>query len=290
MNAATHHRDDLLPPTPDKRGRGLLLALGMHAVLIIGLTIGVNWKSSAPDAVEAELWAAVPQAAAPAPEPPPPPKPVVEEKPQPQPKPPQPAERPEPDRSAEIALEKERKQREKEKREEAEKREKEEQRKRDEAEKRKKEEADKRKLEEQRKAKEAEQKRLAEEQEKRLQAQREERLKRLMNQAGTGTQQTGVAQGGAAGSPSSSYAGKLRAAIRPHIVYFDNPAGNPQAEVEVLASPTGTILSAKLLKSSGNTEWDNAVLRAVEKAQTLPKDENGRVWSPIVITFRPKDM
>ena len=290
MNATTHRRDDLMPPTPDKRGQGLLLALGMHAVLIIGLTIGVNWKSSAPDAVEAELWAAVPQAAAPAPPPPPPPKPVVEEKPKPEPKPPQPVERPEPDRSAEIALEKERKQREKEKRGEAEKREKEEQRKREEAEKLKKEEAEKRKLEEQRKAKELERKRLAEEQEKRMQAQREERLRQLMNQAGTGTQQTGAAQGGAAGSPSASYAGKLRAHIRPHIVFSDTLAGNPAAEVEVRASPTGSILSSRLVKSSGNAEWDDAVLRAVEKAQTLPKDENGRIWSPIIITFRPKDM
>ena len=105
MNALTHSRDDLMPPAPDRRGRGLLLALLMHVLLVAGLAIGVNWKSSEPDAVEAELWAAVPQAAAPAPEPEPPPKPVVEDKPVP-PQPPQPVERQEPDRSAEIALEK----------------------------------------------------------------------------------------------------------------------------------------------------------------------------------------
>lgn len=293
MNALTHRRDDLMPPAPDKRGRGLLLALLMHVLLVAGLALGVSWKSSEPDAVEAELWAAVPQAAAPAPEPPPP-KPVVEDKPQPQPKPPPPAERPQPDREAEIALEKER---EKKKREEAERREKEAQRKREEAEKRKQEEAEKRKLAEQRKLEEqrkqkeaAERKRLAEEQEKRLQAQREARLRDLMRQAGTGTQQTGVAQGGAAGSPSPSYAGKLKAHIRPHIVFTDAAAGNPAAEVEVRAASDGTILSSRLLKPSGNAEWDEAVLRAITKAQTLPRDENGRVPSPIEITFRPKDL
>lgn len=285
-----------MPPAPDRRGRGLLLALLMHVLLVAGLAIGVNWKSSEPDAVEAELWAAVPQAAAPAPEPEPPPRPVVEEKPVP-PKPPQPVERQEPDRSAEIALEKERERREKEKREEAERREKEEQRKREEAEKRKQEEAEKRKLaeqrklEEQRKAKEeAERKRLAQEQEKRLQAQREERLQRLMNQAGTGTQQTGVAQGGAAGSPSPSYAGKLKAHIRPHIVFTDTSVGNIVAEVVVTAAPDGKILASRLVKPSGNAEWDEAVLRAIEKAQTLPRDDNGRVPSPIEITFRPRDL
>ncbi|HWP19470.1 MAG TPA: TonB C-terminal domain-containing protein [Burkholderiaceae bacterium] len=44
------------------------------------------------------------------------------------------------------------------------------------------------------------------------------------------------------------------------------------------------------MKQSGNAEWDQAVMRAIDKTQTLPRDENGRVPSPIVITFRPRDM
>ncbi|PPE71616.1 cell envelope integrity protein TolA [Caldimonas thermodepolymerans] len=295
MNPSTYSRDDLMPRAPDRRGRGLLLALLMHALLVLGLALGVNWKSSEPDAVEAELWAAVPQAAAPAP-PPPPPPPVVEEKPTP---PAPPVQREEPDRAAEIALEKERerKKEEQRQREEAEQRKREEEQRRLAEEKRKQEEAEKRrqaelrKQEEQRKAREeAERKRLAAEQEQRLQAQREERLKRLMSQAASGVQDTGAAQGGAAGSPSPSYAGKLKAAIRPHIVFTDTSVANIVAEVEVRAAPDGTILSSRLTKSSGNAEWDDAVLRAIEKAQKLPRDDNGRVPSPIEITFRPRDM
>ncbi|WP_047194049.1 cell envelope integrity protein TolA [Caldimonas brevitalea] len=303
-------RDDLLPRPPDKRGRGLLLALLMHVLLVGGLALGVNWRSSEPEGVEAELWAAVPQAAGPAPElPPPPPPPEVKPEP-PKPTPPRAEPEPEPDRQAEIALERERERKRKEEREreEAEERERETKKKQEEAE-RKKEEADKKrqqeaerekreeaekrekekKLEADKKAKEAQQRR--EEQEKRLQAQRDDRLKRLMSQAGTGSAEQGAPTGGAAaGGPSAGYAGKLKARILPNIVFADDASGNPAAEVEVRAAPDGTILGSRLVKSSGNTEWDQAVLRAIDKTQTLPRDENGRVPSPILMTFRPRDL
>ena len=66
-------------------------------------------------------------------------------------------------------------------------------------------------------------------------------------------------------------------------------AGNPAAEVEVRTSPDGTIVGQRLIKSSGNKAWDSAVLRAIEKTETLPRDVDGRVPSQIVISFRPKD-
>ncbi|WP_395137894.1 cell envelope integrity protein TolA [Schlegelella aquatica] len=309
MNAPTD-RDDLMPRAPDARGRGLLLALLMHVLLVVGLALGVNWRSSEPDAVEAELWAAVPQAAAPAPPPPPPEQEKVPPVPPPPQKQTEPAPVQAPDRQADIALERERKLKEQREKEEAERRERErklaqekkeqaERKKREEearqlAEQKKREEEEKklaeRKKREEQQRKEAEQRRLAEEQEKRLQAQREERLKRLMTEAGSGTATSGVREGGAAGSPSPGYAAKLRARIRPNIVYTDVASGNPQAEVEVRAAPDGTILSSRLLRPSGNAEWDQAVLRAIDKTQTLPRDENGKVPSPIVITFRPRDL
>ena len=57
---------DFSPPR-DARWRGpLLLALGVHALLVIALTWGVSWQQDAPAAaVSAELWAALPAAAAP---------------------------------------------------------------------------------------------------------------------------------------------------------------------------------------------------------------------------------
>ena len=35
--------------------------------------------------------------------------------------------------------------------------------------------------------------------------------------------------------------------------------------------------------------WDEAVLRAITKTEMLPRDTDGRVPSPLVISFRPKD-
>ena len=66
MQAAIHDRDQFAPPRPPGRMRAITLAVLAHAVLVVALTWGVNWKSSSDQpAVEAELWAAVPQQAAP---------------------------------------------------------------------------------------------------------------------------------------------------------------------------------------------------------------------------------
>jgi colicin import membrane protein len=96
--------------------RAITLAVLAHAVLVVALTWGVNWKSSSDQpAVEAELWAAVPQQAAPrAAEPPPPPAPEPTPEPQPAPAPPPPPppapRQAEPDtRDADIALQKQKK-------------------------------------------------------------------------------------------------------------------------------------------------------------------------------------
>ncbi|HET9820575.1 MAG TPA: protein TolA, partial [Burkholderiaceae bacterium] len=53
-------------------GRGALLALLAHIGLLIALAVGVSWRSSEPAGVRAELWAAVPEQAAPAAVAPPP--------------------------------------------------------------------------------------------------------------------------------------------------------------------------------------------------------------------------
>jgi colicin import membrane protein len=92
-----------------------------------------------------------------------------------------------------------------------------------------------------------------------------------------------------ASGPSASYAGRIIARIKPNITFTEDVAGNPKAEVEVRTSPDGTIISRKLLSSSGNKAWDEAVLKAIDKTATLPRDEDGRVPPILVISFRPKD-
>jgi len=55
----------------------------------------------------------------------------------------------------------------------------------------------------------------------------------------------------------------------------------------VRAAPGGTIISWRLIKSSGDKTWDDAVLRAIERTGKLPPDIDGRVPSPITIGFTP---
>jgi len=96
-----------------------------------------------------------------------------------------------------------------------------------------------------------------------------------------------------AAGPSASYAGRVRAKLKPNIVLLEETraqiSGNPEAEVEVKASADGSITERKLIKSSGVKAWDDAVLRAIDKTETLPRDVDGRVPSPLVLSFRPRD-
>ena len=293
-------RDQFAPPRPPARLRAITLAVLAHAVLIGALTWGVNWKGSTDQpAVEAELWAAVPQQAAPRavePPPPPPPPPVART-----PAPPPRAAEPPDTREADIAIEREKKrleqekkaqqEREKQEREKREMRERERERLQKEKEKdqREKQLAEQKKAEQERQKKLAEDKRRAEAEAKQLADQRNANLRRIAGLAGAtgGETATGTAQRSA--GPSGSYGGKVSAKVRPNIVYPDAITGNPRAEVEVRLSPDGTIMGKRLVQSSGNRAWDDAVLRALDKTETLPRDVDGRVPSSLIIAFRPQD-
>lgn len=306
MSAHAQHLE-FAPPPPPGTGRSLTLALFVHALLLVALTAGIQWNQDNPLSAEAELWSAVPQAAAPKlveVEPPPPPPPAPKEV----VKPPPPA----PDHEAEIALAKKRKQLDDEKKlqqaKEAERRQAElkkaEQKKADEKKAKLKAEEDKRQLdakrEEERKDKERKDKeakklqaqkeaKQAAEDAKKLEAIRSENMKRIAGLAGAtgGDNATGSALRSA--GPSDSYGGRIRARIKPNIVFTEEVVGNTPAEVEVRCAPDGTIVGKKLVKSSGNLAWDNAVLKAIDKTEVLPRDVDGRVHSPLLISFRPKD-
>ena len=119
--------------------------------------------------------------------------------------------------------------------------------------------------------------------------QRKENMDRINAQLGaTGAADArGTAQ--KASGPSASYGSKVRAKVKPNIVFTEDIAGNPVAEVEVRTTPGGSITSQRLLKSSGNKAWDDAVIKAIIRTETLPLDTDGRVPTPLIIEFRPKD-
>ena len=304
MNATVYN--EFAPPPVGGFGRSLSFALFMHLLLLAALTWGIQWKTESNTlSASAELWSALPAEAAPAavepeptpPEPVKPPESVqkVEPKPEPKPVPAPPkvnaaAER----EAADIALkkEKEKKKLEEKKAADLEKKklEKEkldkEKEKAKALEKKKKEEALK-KEEAAAKAKEEAKKAAAEE--KRAAALRSENLKRMQGMAGATGDENAKGNALKASGPSASYAGRIRARIKPNITFMDDVTGNPKAEVEVKTSPDGTILSRKLLSSSGNKAWDEAVLKAIDKTAILPRDEDGRVPPVLEISFRPKD-
>lgn len=281
------------PPRDSGSLRAFGLALFAHILLMAALTWGINWKhSDKAVSFDAEIWSSVPQAAAPklveAPTPPPPPP----ARPTPEVKTPPPAS------NVDIALEQEKKRKLLQQQKEAENQKQEklkaEQLAKKEKELKAKEEQAKRKAAEDAKkaeakkqdAKDDEKQKLADAAAKKL---RDENLKRMMGQAGAtgGAEAKGTAQ--KAGGPSASYGGKVRAKVVPNIVFTEDIAGNPTAEVEVRTTLDGTVISQRLVKSSGNKAWDDAVIKAIIRTGTMPRDVDGRVPTPMILEFRPKD-
>jgi len=285
-------RLEFAPPQQPGLLRAFALAVLAHILLVVALTHGLHWKREAQDAaVEAELWSAIPQQAAPKEvpvPPPPPPQPVVKAPPQPEP----------PARSeADIAQERERQKRLGDQRRQAELERQRAERARAEAAEKKRDEELARKKEQQKQQAEAKRKedeRKARQQqqaaleEKKREQIRDENMKRMQNMAGGTGAPSATGTAARATGPSASWAGRVQARVRPNIVFTDTVTGNPKAEVEVRTSPDGTIVGKRLVRSSGVKAWDEAVLRALDKTETLPRDVDGRVPSPVVIEFRPQ--
>ena len=322
MHAATDRLDFAPPDTPGQL-RALVLAVVAHVLLVAALTWGVHWKSEVEIvSAEAELWASMPVAAAPRrqdppPEPPPPPeepKPIPKPAPKPEPAPPPAPEAEPPKVDIALAQEKRRilkqKQLDLEKQQEKLKQVKQQQdnlklekqqaekakleklkaeQRQEEKLKTEKLKADKVKQELADKTKLAQDKKLQEDQAKAVEAQRVKNLQRLTGLAGAsgGPSATGTALQSA--GPSASYAGRIRARIKPNIVFTDDIVGNPTADVEVRTAPDGTIIARKLLKSSGDKAWDEAVLKAIDKTEVLPRDTDGRVPPVLEISFKARD-
>ena len=280
---AAHNRLEFAPPATPGIVRAMGLAIIAHMLLVAALTWGVRWKRDAVIVTaEAELWSAVPQtAAAKLVEAPPPPEPVVKAAPPPVIAPKLP--------DADIALERDKQRLIKEKREAKDK----------EAEKLKaakdaqqaKEDKAEKALDDKKKAQEklAAAKQAADADAKKSEMQRQENIKRMAGLAGATGSATATGAAQQSSGPSPGYAGRIRARIKPNIVFTADIAGNPTATVEVRVSPDGTITSRKLIKSSGNAAWDEAVLKAVDKTEVLPRDIDGQVPASMEISFRPKD-
>ena len=309
---------EFAPPKPAGTSTALVMALFVHALLVAALTAGIHWRPDEHVSVEAELWAEVPVAAAPKlvetppepvePPPPPPPPPKAEVKPAPPPA---------PSKDADIAIAKRKKLEAEEKLKEAEqlrlqqikeaeakkakklaedkaaeeKRKldaKREQELKDKALKDKaiKEKAQKEKELKDKELKEQKAAQQAAEEAKKLDELRKENMKRISGLAGaTGSSDaTGTAQRSA--GPSDSYGGRIQTLLYPKIT-FSGDATPYIVDVEVQCAPNGTIIGTpRVSKPSANAAWDDAVVKAFIKLETLPRDKDGRVPCPLVIGVR----
>lgn len=247
-------RLDFYPPRPQGTGRAISLALIAHLLLAGALTWGVSWNRQAPvTTVEAELWSALPQQAAPksqevpqpssqsvvTPEPPPlraPEIAVEKEKPKPPNPKPEPKPQPKPEAKPNKALE---------------------------------------------------EKKLTEQKE----AERQKALARVAGLAGA----SGLpnAQGSAlqTSGMASGWDARVKARVNPQINYTGERASLKDLELSISLLPDGTIASRpRIIKSSGSPQWDEAVARAFEKAESLPRDANGKLPpSPFLLTWKARE-
>ena len=276
--------------------RALGLALIVHMLLMLALGWGVSWKRDPVRlSAEAELWSSLPQEAAPrlveplpvSPPPLPAPPPVVNvEPPKPDPAP----------RDAEIAVE-----REKQKQVEARRKQLALEQQKREAEKKKqleaKRESEERRKQELAKARAAEDKQKLEaaktlrtaQEAKRIEAQRQANLERMKGLAGATGAPTATGTAVRSSGSSSSYGGRIAARLKPLINHSREVPGNEPVEVEVRVAPEGTITSQRVVKSSGDRAWDEAVIKAVIAMGSVPRDADGRIYTPINITVRQFD-
>ncbi len=82
---------------------------------------------------------------------------------------------------------------------------------------------------------------------------------------------------------SSGYLKQITARIKSNISFAGSFDGNSESDIELTVASSGVISNRKLISSSGNSAWDNAVLKAIEMTEILPIDIDGKVPSPIRI-------
>jgi colicin import membrane protein len=212
----------------------------MHLLFIALLVFGVNWqKKVEPQVNVVDLWSPPSPAETKAVAPPPPapetPKPVVKPEPKVEPTPPKPVAKPEAAKPDIALKEKEKIEKERRVAEEKQKAEK------------------KREVEAAaaQKSQQAEAQRLAKEQAE--------------------AQQAMAAQAAAARKNElDKYRKGISDKIKSRIVRPPNLQGNEESEFDIVVLPDGNVLGVKLKKPSGNPAYDNAVERAISRAQPLP--------------------
>jgi colicin import membrane protein len=99
-------------------------------------------------------------------------------------------------------------------------------------------------------------------------------------------------QAAAAGRVVDEYTGRIAAKIRSRIVMPPDVPDDARAVFAVTVLPGGRVLPPRLVKSSGYPAYDNAVERAISKAEPLPLPSDPGLFNrfrEMELVFRPKE-
>jgi colicin import membrane protein len=254
--------------TSNDRALSGALALVVHGLFFALLVFSVTWQKRESVAMVAELWSSLPRA--PTAEAPPPPK-VEPAPPLPRVETPPPKVERQPQPKADIDLrEKQEKERKARERELAEKKKRQEQ-----------EKAAALKLQHEREAAEAKRLQQAQAEARRLQQEQADALKKIAQE-----------QAAAQARVIDKYRQAIADKIKRFITEPPNLQGNPEVELDIVVLPGGEVLDVRTRRSSGQPLWDNAVERAIRRAQPLPLPPDPalmREFRELHLKFRPKE-
>jgi len=259
-----------LPLSDEKLPSSFGLALSVHALLFVGMTLAVRWNTQPAAPVVAELWSSLPSPQ------------VVDVAPPPPPPPPPPKVEPEPQREPDIALK---------------------------IEKRPPPTIDIPKFEPPKEVKKPEPPKEVKKPEPKKEAKKPEPRKveppkeepprprtdmeRLMAQAGVtaapgGATTPGAAASGVRGS-DSAYSALVIGCIRPHIVFVvpEGTAANVYADFRVELLPDASVASLRLVRPSGLPGYDAAAERAIRRCDPFPRKRDGTIDRTIDVRMYP---
>ena len=92
---------------------------------------------------------------------------------------------------------------------------------------------------------------------------------------------------------TAEYQDLIRAQIESQWSYPPNVTRNLEVEVRLVMVPSGEVISANVVKSSGHAALDRSVEQAIMKASPLPVPEDIRVFEKnfrtLTMKFRPEN-
>ncbi|WP_233252061.1 TonB C-terminal domain-containing protein [Limnohabitans sp. 2KL-17] len=106
---------------------------------------------------------------------------------------------------------------------------------------------------------------------------RQENLKRMQGMAGASGGENASGTALKSSGPSASYGGKIIREILAKTNNSDSTPGALTVVVFVRANSSGEIMNSRVITPSRSREFDDSVLRGIQKMERVPKDIDGRI-------------